>query len=171
MNNLKQMGIALHTYHESQNTFPMGYVSWNNANMTLTSPGWSWGALFLSQLEQSSLYNANNFSLPVEHAASATVRMTRLNVYVCPSDQYNGIFTTKQEDGTVIVDMATNSYAACFGAGLEIALVPDQGNGMFVRNFSRGLRDVTDGSSTTIALGERGSTLTQTPWAGGRRAH
>ena len=64
--------------------------------------------------------------------------------------------------------MATNSYAACFGAGLEIALVPDQGNGMFVRNFSRGLRDVTDGSSTTIALGERGSTLTQTPWAGAR---
>jgi len=166
VNNLKQMGIALHTYHEANNTFPMGYVSWNNANMRLTSPGWSWGALLLPQLEQRSLYNAGNFNLAIEHAANSTVRTTQLNVYICPSDQYNGIFKTKQEDGTPIVDMATNSYAACFGAGLEIADVPGQGNGMFVRNFCRGLRDVTDGSSNTIGLGERGNTLTQTPWAG-----
>ena len=166
VNNLKQMGIALHTYHEANNTFPMGYVSWNNANMELTSPGWGWGALLLPQLEQSSLYNATNFNLPIEHPAQRDDTHDQLNVYVCPSDQYNGIFTTKQEDGTPIVDMATNSYAACFGAGLEIADVPGLGNGMFVRNFSRGLRDVTDGSSSTIALGERGNTLTQTPWAG-----
>src|SRR6516164_5790063 len=71
VNNLKQMGIALHTYHEANNTFPMGYVSWNNANMELTSPGWGWGALLLSQLEQAPLYSATNFSLPIEHPDSA----------------------------------------------------------------------------------------------------
>jgi prepilin-type N-terminal cleavage/methylation domain-containing protein/prepilin-type processing-associated H-X9-DG protein len=165
-NNLKQMGIGLHSYHQASNTFPVGYVSWNNANMELTSPGWGWGALFLPQLEQSSLYSAVNFNLAIEHACNGTVRTTQFNVYVCPSDQYTGIFTAKQDDGTPIVDVATNSYAACFGAGLEIADVPDQGNGLFVRNFCRGVRDATDGSSYTIALGERGNTLTQTPWAG-----
>jgi prepilin-type N-terminal cleavage/methylation domain-containing protein/prepilin-type processing-associated H-X9-DG protein len=166
INNLKQMGIALHNYHATANTFPTGYVSWNNANMRLTSPGWSWAALLLNELEQAPLYAASNFNLAIEHAANASVRTTRLNVYVCPSDQYNGTFLVREDDGKPIVDMATNSYAASFGAGLEIADVPDQGNGMFVRNFARSLRDVTDGSSNTIALGERGNTLTQTPWAG-----
>jgi prepilin-type N-terminal cleavage/methylation domain-containing protein/prepilin-type processing-associated H-X9-DG protein len=166
VNNLKQMGIALHSYHSANDTFPIGYVSWMNANMELTSPGWGWGTLLLPQMEQSALYNAANISLAIEHPASATIRTTQLNVYICQSDQYNGIFMAKQDDGTPIVNMATNSYAACFGAGLEIADVPNQGNGMFVRNLSRGLRDVTDGSSNTIALGERGNTLTQTPWAG-----
>jgi prepilin-type N-terminal cleavage/methylation domain-containing protein/prepilin-type processing-associated H-X9-DG protein len=166
VNNLKQMGIALHSYHEANNTFPMGYVSWNNANMELTSPGWGWGTLLLPRLEQSSLYNAININLAIENPASATARTTQLNAYICPSDQYTGIFMAKQDDGTPIVNVATNSYAACFGAGLEIADVPQLGNGMFVRNLCRGLRDVTDGSTNTIALGERGNTLTQTPWAG-----
>src|SRR5215831_11091079 len=97
VNNLKQMGIALHSYHEANNTFPMGYVSWNNANMELTSPGWGWAALLLSQLEQSSLYNAGNVNRAIEHVANATVRTTKLNVYICPSDQYTGVFTVKQD--------------------------------------------------------------------------
>ena len=89
-----------------------------------------------------------------------------MSVYVCPSDRYTGLFTAVQEDGTKICDVATNSYAACFGARLEIADVPGMGTGLFVRNLTYGLQHITDGSSNTIALGERGSALTQTPWAG-----
>ncbi|GAC1450409.1 MAG: DUF1559 domain-containing protein [Isosphaeraceae bacterium] len=169
VNNLKQMGIALHTYHETHNSFPMGYVSSvavNDAFPQQTSPGWGWGALLLPQLEQDTTYGSGNFNLPIEHVANATTRTTKLDLYICPSDQYTGIYTATQDNGTKIVEVATSSYAACFGARLEIANVPGQGNGLFVRNRSFGIRDITDGSSHTIALGERGNTLTQTPWAG-----
>ena len=50
--------------------------------------------------------------------------------------------------------------------GMEIANVPGDGNGLFVRNRSFSLKEVLDGTSTTIALGERGAILAQTPWAG-----
>jgi prepilin-type N-terminal cleavage/methylation domain-containing protein/prepilin-type processing-associated H-X9-DG protein len=170
VNNLKQMGIALHSYHERQNTFPMGYVSYiapNDATPELTSPGWGWGILLLTQMEQVTIYNSANFNLPIENASNATTRTTKLNIYICPSDRYNGVYTATQDDGTTqIVDVATNSYAACYGARLEIADVPGQGTGLFVRNLCYGLQHTTDGSSNTIALGERGNALTQTPWAG-----
>ena len=169
VNNLKQMGIALHSYHSANGTFPMGYVSnvaKNDATPELTSPGWAWGALLLSQLEQGTTYASANFNLPIEFPDNATTRTTPLSVYVCPSDRYTGLFTAVQEDGTKICDVATNSYAACFGARLEIADVPGMGTGLFVRNLTYGLQHITDGSSNTIALGERGSALTQTPWAG-----
>jgi prepilin-type N-terminal cleavage/methylation domain-containing protein/prepilin-type processing-associated H-X9-DG protein len=166
VNNLKQMGLALHNYHSANGSFPMGYVAWANPDPEQTSPGWGWGTLLLPQLEQGPLYNAANINLPIESGSGLSTRMTALSVYICPSDRNTGKFTVVREDGSAVTEAQTNSYAACYGAGMEIADVPGLGNGLFVRNFSYSLNDITDGSSNTIALGERGSTLTQTPWAG-----
>jgi prepilin-type N-terminal cleavage/methylation domain-containing protein/prepilin-type processing-associated H-X9-DG protein len=165
-NNLKQMGLALHNYHSVQNKFPMAYIAWPSPDPLMTSPGWGWGTLILPQLEQSQVYNATNINLPVENPENSTTRLTILNVYICPSDRYTGKFTVIRDDGSAIADAMTNSYAACYGARLEIADVPGLGNGLFVRNLCYGFQDITDGSSNTIALGERGSALTQTPWMG-----
>jgi hypothetical protein len=63
-------------------------------------------------------------------------------------------------------EAATNSYAACYGAGGEIAEEPDKGNGLFFRNSRIRFADILDGTSYTLAIGERGSFFTQTPWAG-----
>src|SRR5436189_23173 len=52
------------------------------------------------------------------------------------------------------------------GAGLEIDDSPDRGNGLFRRNLVIRFDQVLDGTSTTIALGERGACLVRTPWAG-----
>ena len=63
-NNLKQMGIALHHYHGTFDTFPPGYLSAvknPNDDYPELGPGWGWGALVLNQLEQGTLYNAINF--------------------------------------------------------------------------------------------------------------
>src|SRR5438045_3222233 len=51
-NNLKQVGIALHNYHDTQGTFPMGYVAWPDPDPEHTAPGWGWAALILPQMEQ-----------------------------------------------------------------------------------------------------------------------
>jgi prepilin-type N-terminal cleavage/methylation domain-containing protein/prepilin-type processing-associated H-X9-DG protein len=172
-NNLKQIGLALHGYHEAIGSFPMGYVARRNVDPYATSPGWGWAALILPQLEQGPLYNASNIHLSIEHAANLTSRMTALGVYVCPSDSNTGPFTSIRNDGLPIVEVQTISYAGNFGRELlvcgqdvEIGFAPDRGNGMFLRNVVVRLGDVTDGTSQTFAVGERGCLLTRTAWAG-----
>src|SRR5688500_4365529 len=71
-NNLKQIGLALHNYHDVHNTFPMGYC----AGMTYvdgasdTSPGWSWATYILPQLDQGPLYNQFNWSAAPDTVAA-----------------------------------------------------------------------------------------------------
>ena len=60
----------------------------------------------------------------------------------------------------------TNSYAGCFGFGGQIGSAPDQGNGLFIRNGELQFRDVTDGTSQTLAIGERAARFAQSPWIG-----
>jgi prepilin-type N-terminal cleavage/methylation domain-containing protein/prepilin-type processing-associated H-X9-DG protein len=164
--NLRQIGLGLSHYHETIGSLPMGYVAANGQRRYATSPGWGWAALTLPYLEQMPLYAATNFDLPVETAANLTARTTHLSIYACPSDLDVSTYTVVRESGEAIGQFHTNSYAACFGAGLEIDESPDLGNGLFLRN--RGVRasEILDGMSQTIAVGERGACLVKTPWAG-----
>jgi prepilin-type processing-associated H-X9-DG protein len=102
----------------------------------------------------------------VETAANLTARTTLLSVYTCPSDQYTGVFQVLDAKGTLLAEGASNSYAACYGAGGLIGDQPDTGNGVFFRNSRVRMAEITDGTSNTLAIGERGCILTQTPWAG-----
>jgi len=66
-NNLKQIGLALHNYHDTNQKFPPGYVD-GNTNSASTpdndvGPGWGWAALLLPYLEQGNLYNQINFKV------------------------------------------------------------------------------------------------------------
>ena len=166
LNNLKQQGLALHQYHDALGSLPMGYVASSGRSPRETSPGWGWAALILTSIEQGPLYDAANFELPVEVAANQTARASALGVYACPADRDSGLYTLTRDDGRPIADFHTNSYAACYGAGLEIDEAPDRGNGLFRRNLVVPFAGVTDGLSTTIAVGERGACLIKTPWAG-----
>ena len=165
-NNLRQMGLALANYHDAIGSLPMGYVAWANPNPLATSPGWGWAAMILPQLEQATLYNSANVAVPVEAPANLSIRRTALAAFLCPSDRDSGVYTASGDGGTPIGEFYTNSYAACYGAGLEIDEFPDRGNGLFGRNLVARQADILDGTSTTIALGERGACLTKTPWAG-----
>ncbi len=165
-NNLKQVGLALHNYHSVNNVFAIGYVAWPNTNLNVTSPGWGWASALLPDLEQQPLYNATNFDLPIEDPSNLTTRTTALAVFVCPTDRSTGLFTMADVNDRPIAEAQTNSYAGNFGRDLNIAKGPTLGNGMFVCNLAFGVRDVIDGTSQTITVGERGSLLTQVPWAG-----
>ena len=100
VNNLKQIGLALHNYHDQNNSFPPGgvqlflpgnnsdSVGWNGLSNTL-----SWRALILPQLEQSPLFNAINLSVTPAGGATAgnpgagyTIWTTAINSFLCPSD-------------------------------------------------------------------------------------
>jgi prepilin-type N-terminal cleavage/methylation domain-containing protein/prepilin-type processing-associated H-X9-DG protein len=166
MNNLKQVGLALYNFHDSHGYFPSGYVSRSTIDPAASSPGWGWAAQLLPFIEQLPLEQKIDFSSPVDDSSNQAIRTLVLQLFVCPSDRNTGIFTVFNEDGAPIADAATNSYAACYGAGGEIADFPDKGNGLFFCNSRIRIGDITDGTSYTIALGERASLFTQTPWAG-----
>jgi prepilin-type N-terminal cleavage/methylation domain-containing protein/prepilin-type processing-associated H-X9-DG protein len=186
-NNLHQMGLALHSYHDRQNGFPPGYlfgkaslppgpphpppgvqfIDRHNSRPSgvNTSPGLGWAALLLSYLEQDPLANQLDYNAPVEDARNWPARGTLLSVYTCPSDRHTGVFTVLDErTGRPLGEAATNSYAACWGDWDAVADTP--GRGVFWRNSHVKLADVMDGTSTTIAIGERAALFTQTPWIG-----
>src|SRR5271165_2207938 len=85
LNNLKQIGLAMHNYHGSHDTFPPGYLSntqGNQPNGQEIGPGWGWATTILSNLDQGPLYNAVNFTLPTTDPGSRTVRSSSLSVFL-----------------------------------------------------------------------------------------
>jgi prepilin-type N-terminal cleavage/methylation domain-containing protein/prepilin-type processing-associated H-X9-DG protein len=166
-NNLHQIGLALHNYHDSQGSFPSGYrCPQPQANPDYTSPGWGWAALLLPFIEQGNLARQINFALPIEDPSNLAARTMIVKLYVCPSDRSTGVFTIYDKDNVPLTQAATNSYAACHGVGIDLDEELDDFNGMFSRNSRVRFADVTDGTSNTIAIGERGSFFTQASWAG-----
>src|SRR5262249_45369511 len=79
---------------------------------------------------------------------------------------YTGTFTVLSYQNLEIAQAATNSYAACFGFAGDINGMPDVSNGVFWRNSAVRLLDIIDGTSSTLAVGERACLLAQSPWAG-----
>src|SRR5437660_551271 len=79
VNNLKQIGVAMHNYHSAIDVFPPGYISLTQTSQPdspETGPGWSWGTMLLAYLEQRPLYDSVNFGLQITDPGSTTVRTT-----------------------------------------------------------------------------------------------
>ena len=95
-NNLKQIGLALHNYHDAQGVFPPAYVgevgtagnafgiSYPDDNANGPS-GFAWGSLVLPQMDQAPLYNSLNFSQPCWAPSHAVAARTVLPAFLCPS--------------------------------------------------------------------------------------
>jgi prepilin-type processing-associated H-X9-DG protein len=166
LNQLKQIGLALHSLHDSRGAFPAGYLCQPRPDPLYTAPGWGWATQLLLYVEQDPLDRQINRSLSIADPNNVDIRTTPLKLFNCPSDTGTGIFSVLDAGGNPIVDAATNSYAACYGAGGEISDAPGAGNGIFFRNSRIRIADVLDGSSNTIAVGERGAFFTKTAWAG-----
>jgi len=188
-NNLKQIGLALHQYHDSRGKFPPAY-SWltpgtpapppkpipNGRSFDMPPPryyfepnwpGWGWAAHILTFVEQDAVFQQIDFSQSTIGPWAAAVRVMPLAVYTCPSDRRTGVYTVLAGGSNQpLVDAATISYAACYGTAGLMTELPDQGDGVFYRASETRIRDIPDGLSNTFAIGERGSVFAQVPWAG-----
>jgi prepilin-type N-terminal cleavage/methylation domain-containing protein/prepilin-type processing-associated H-X9-DG protein len=169
-NNLKQIGLAMHDYHSTHDVFPPGYITsteTSQPNSPETGPGWAWGTMLLNKVEQSAVYNATNFSLPITDPASQTVRTISLSVFLCPSSTGgSGPVILKNAAGTTLVtDLSPGQYVASAGQ-LEVEEFPANNNGVFYRNSRNGVRDVTDGTSMTLMAGERSRNTADATWVG-----
>jgi prepilin-type N-terminal cleavage/methylation domain-containing protein/prepilin-type processing-associated H-X9-DG protein len=179
-NHLRQIGLALHNYHDTLGSCPSGYLSRSStppppvippggdndppppSPAPSTGPGWGWGSLVLDWLEQVPLKNNINYSAEIGgQAASATF----LRVFACPADSGPDTFEVADIGGNVIGTVARANYVAMYGTN-EIVEFPDHGEGLFFRNSHVRIAQITDGTSTTFAVGERGTNLAFSTWTG-----
>jgi prepilin-type N-terminal cleavage/methylation domain-containing protein/prepilin-type processing-associated H-X9-DG protein len=160
-NNLKQIGLAMHSYHDRMKRFPAGFVSQVNAADISIGPGWGWGAYLLDDLEQSNLKRQINLTLDIGNNANAVVRVQSLPVYLCPSD--NPPLTFIPLNATA--SLAAANYVAVFGSE-EITTDEGGGDGIFYRNSKTRIADITDGTSNTLMVGERSSRIAYSSWTG-----
>jgi prepilin-type processing-associated H-X9-DG protein len=170
LNNLKQIWLAMHNDHGTHDTFPPGYVSNTQGNQPTgmeIGPGWGWGTMILNQLEQTPHYGSVNFSLLTSHPGSQTVRKANLSVFLCPSNiGFKGPLSINDGSGNALVtDLAPSQYVAVAGQW-EPEEFPAENNGMFYRGSKIGIRNITDGSSTTLIIGERSQNVANATWVG-----
>jgi len=162
VNNLKQIGLAMHNYHTAQGIFPMGVSAsnntWNSSNgcsAQVTWNGWSVHALLLPYLEATPIYNAINFSFDPLVCNSQIIQQTAFITvipgFLCPSDPNAGAGGVNAGPGQTFI----NSY--CGSIGTTIGIVqnyPSKSTGVFSYQTPYGLADILDGSSSTVAFGE-----------------
>lgn len=210
-NHLKQLGLALQSYHAARQAFPPGYVSYATRNGQgpataridpLTwdaAPGWGWGTSLLSYLEQSPLATSIDPEVPIWDASYTNMIATSLPVFLCPSASGgNEPFVVQDQGGGPLYIggkeillgrshyVASHGQESCWGecganstaviftniyqsttttitVDGDVSRVAD---GPFYRNSRTRMRDITDGTSNTIFLGEHTSALSDKTWVG-----
>lgn len=161
-NNLKQMGLALHNYHDVHNVFPPGWVDLRNTTASTYKNFWGWGTFLLPYLDQAALYQQANFNQGwnnVMDTSSPTamghITTKVLSVYLCPSDP-SGNVNVAYSGGSPPTNgyNAKSNYVACIG-GQGLTATASQQLGVSSGNSRTRMRDITDGMSNVIYIGER----------------
>jgi len=155
-NNLKQLGLAMHNYHSSLQCFPPGFMAVNH--LGTVSGGWAWGVLLMPFIEQCPLQDTLD---PKRYTLSQVITtpellpmlQMELSVFRCPSSPMEKL--REFRGGGQLV--ATANYTCCRGFFSYSGNTHLQklNNGMFNALSSTRTADVGDGTSNTIALGER----------------
>ena len=159
VNNLKQIGLALHNYISATNVLPPGRI---NSHIAGLGNCWGMYAQLLPQLEQQVIFNAFNFNLPpdvdtapnVTYAeANSTGFMSFINTLLCPSDSDPVLVTVS---GTL---NATHNYNVNTGSGYPVVQYPaapltGYPNGTFYENSRSSPASFVDGMSNTVCVSE-----------------
>lgn len=163
-NNLKQIGLAMHNYHDVHSALPAGWIgidlSTGNADIEGRN-GWCWASKILPYIDQANVYNQINFQLAVEDPANLIPRKTILSSFRCPSNAIAELTWTITDGTNDLAELSLSNYPGVFGTSeihaCEGNPAPFQcsGEGMFYHNSSLRFSNVIDGLSNTIMVGER----------------
>ena len=164
-NNLKQIGLALQNYHDAHRVFPSGFIAVKDGAPAVHygGNGAGWAIMILPFMEQTNLYETFDSRYSIIAERNQQLLRTSVASYNCPSDPKPKFFQMEAEgEQEGEVDLPTANYVAMFGTG-AIDFCEDlagertqcRGNGMFYHNSKTRMRDLRDGTSNTIAVGER----------------
>jgi len=181
-NNLRQMALALHNYESAFGRFPVGYGYISGSDYSQQTGysvrggmedanhlGHGWGTFILPYLEQNNLFQQVDLKLPGFDVANLPAREKELGIFLCPSDSWSaGTFVVRDQSASPVEKYAAASYCANWGPASGVAdtpgntsddvnldATPDVSAGPFYRNSRIGFGDIRDGTSNTLAIGER----------------
>jgi prepilin-type N-terminal cleavage/methylation domain-containing protein/prepilin-type processing-associated H-X9-DG protein len=170
-NNLKQIGLALHNYHDANSAFPAAWKYTPQPGLTPPAVSHGWGVFVLPYLEQSALYQRYDFTKGLYDDPNASVILTQLNIFQCPATPDPNRVETIPVPANVLPNLpggtlraAATDYSVTtgiLGRGWDIIVGPPSGgdrDGVLSGatppySFTR-VTDVSDGSSNTIMIGE-----------------
>ena len=166
---LKQLGIAMQTYHDALRAFPLGaayvgppaasgFTDFADSNFRGTGWGATWTTMLLPYIEQTTMHSAYKFELPSGDTNNARVTQNELVVMKCPSS--DTLTPANNPDGIGGI-YAKGNYAVATGG--KVANQNDDPNGWrgpfkaaftFRPQLSTTMTDIKDGLSNTIILSE-----------------
>ena len=162
-NNSKQLGLALHNYHDANQKFPQaGYLELATTGASVPAGGdsralWTWLTLMLPFMEEGPLHDGIDKTQPIYGSAPQAVVGTTVSALRCPSALPASLGQTR--------NFSHANYAASEGyhwwttAALNTGHDPSftaggDFSGIFTQSLQRSFRDLRDGSSNTVAIGE-----------------
>ena len=164
-NNLKQIALAAHGYHDVWGSLPVGTTEQRIAPGGATGFPYISGGVFLallSQLDQRPTYDAMNFSINLFTADNATVSAIGIGTLCCPSDPLI-TYARALPDGDFwdpgAFTMHYTSYAGSTGTWNQPPWLKWNSNGLFYAEDPVRLESVTDGTGQTIAFGEHATAI------------
>lgn len=169
-NNLKQLGLAYHNYHDARGQFPPAYLfKYPDATSHLGFNAHGWGTYVLPYVEQDNLFNQYNMNLPFIAPPNNSVIQQHLKVMQCPSTEENRLYTMDGSSvlglpqGSMVFQASSSDYGPVTGVmGSFWSLVgatPDSSRGGALQpdttgNMGTKITAIRDGSSNTVLLGE-----------------
>ena len=198
VNNLKQIGLALHNYHGRVGSFPPGFLAVDPQGRPKLdgNNGFGWAAFLLADLDQGPLHNVLDFERSlidheehdehdaddhdhaIEEGSNSELIRRPLGIFRCPTDDGPPTFELElgehghdddaddadddHDHDEEHVELGASNYAAIFGGFTDLHAMEDwdedvqrKGDGMFYQNSATRFRDVRDGTTHTVAAGER----------------
>ncbi|MCA9085648.1 MAG: DUF1559 domain-containing protein [Planctomycetaceae bacterium] len=170
-NNLKQFGLALHNYADTFSRFPAGYTDTVWGNAPARDGGWSWAARILPYIDQAPLFNSIDFNyhpygtvgtISDPNGNNNKACATIIPAFQCPSDVNPGKRPINATSAGGTAEIAISSYCAssgafdgqpCFQSGTAVD-VNERNNGVMPTNGWLQFRDITDGTSNVLMVGE-----------------
>ena len=154
-NNLRQIGLALHSHHSAMQEFPIGTVEWRFGSDT-SQRQLAWSAYLLPYLEQQNVSDQLDLTRAFDAVDNQLAAATVLSVYLCPST----IRETDQPEGRGGCD-----YGGIFGERINSPNNPPKGTMLIDQAVS--ICDITDGTSNTLVVSED-SQSPDAQWINGR---
>lgn len=168
-NNLKQWGLALHNYHDTFNIFPMGAMGLDAlANVRPTGNNLGWHVMTLPQMEQSALYAQFDFNVLYNTGANLALRDLKFDALFCPSARTRNQQPSNTAEGWTVhyygvagakdAVETTRKYPMQNNAAPRPNFDTDHGGvavtGVLYRNSNTRMRDIVDGTTNTLIVGE-----------------
>jgi len=178
LSNLRQSGVAFQAFHDTNRRFPSAYESTPGLAFGPPDPvtrdrgpGWSWAMRLLPFMEEQALYASFDQKVPCWHPNNAIPAARQLSVFICPSASGAlEAFNVKGQMGETLAVFGRSCYVASVGQeepwGYTLDDYRDIVDGPLYRNSRTSAKDITDGLSQTVFLGEHHPILSNKTWVG-----